>query len=134
MAIGAIGGITALGGIGAASGIDALMGVGGGAGLGTAGVDAGTGVGAGAGIGTTAGDPTGQAGSSFVDSLGQALGSLNTQLTTADAAMADFASGGSSDLQTVMLQMQEASIGLKVGTAVRDKLLEAYQDVMRMQI
>lgn len=134
MAIGAIGGVAGLGGVGPAGGIDALAGVGGGAGLGAPNVGAGTGVGAGAGIGTTAGDPTGLAGSSFIDSLGQALGALNTQLTTADAAMADFASGGSSDLQTVMLQMQEASIGLKVGTQVRDKLLEAYQDIMRMQI
>jgi flagellar hook-basal body complex protein FliE len=74
------------------------------------------------------------AGSSFVNSLGDALKSLNTQLTGADAQMADFAAGGSADIQTVMLEMQEASIGLKVGIAVRDKLLEAYQEVMRLSI
>jgi len=74
------------------------------------------------------------AGDSFLDGLGSAVRSLNTQLTSADASMADFASGGSADLHTVMLDMQEASIGLKVGIAVRDKLLEAYQDVMRLQI
>jgi len=74
------------------------------------------------------------AGGSFVDSLGQAMQSLNGQLNTADASMADFASGGSADIQTVMLDMQEASIGLKVGIAVRDKLLEAYSEIMRLQI
>jgi flagellar hook-basal body complex protein FliE len=86
-----------------------------------------------AGAGTTAPDAA-SAGSSFVDSLGSAMKNLNTQLTSADAQMADFAAGGSADLQTVMLEMQEASIGLKVGIAVRDKLLEAYQEVMRLSI
>ena len=86
-----------------------------------------------AGAGSATPDAAG-AGSSFVDSLGSAMKSLNTQLVGADAQMADFAAGGSADLQTVMLQMQEASIGLKVGIAVRDKLLEAYQEVMRLSI
>ncbi len=48
--------------------------------------------------------------------------------------MADFAAGGSSDLHTVMLQMQEASLGLKLGVQVRDKFLEAYQEIMRLQV
>jgi flagellar hook-basal body complex protein FliE len=80
-----------------------------------------------------ASDPA-TSGQSFIDSLGNELGQLNTQLTTTDAAMADFAAGGSSDLHTVMLQMQEASIGVKVATQVRDRLLEAYQEIMRIQL
>ena len=71
---------------------------------------------------------------SFVDLIADAFGQLNTQLTSADTAMADFAAGGSADLHTVMLQMQEASLGLKVGLQVRDKLLDAYQEIMRLQI
>jgi len=86
------------------------------------------------GTGSTAAVGAAGAGASFVDSLGQAMQSLNGQLTTADASMADFASGGKADIQSVMLDMQEASIGLKVGIAVRDKLLEAYQEIMRMAI
>ncbi len=73
-------------------------------------------------------------GTSFVNALSDAFGSLNTQLSAADASMADFASGGSADLHTVMLQMEEASIGLKLGVQVRDKLLEAYQEIMRTQL
>ncbi len=90
-----------------------------------------------AGVGSNSGaDGAGlpSAGQTFVNTLGDALKSLNEQLTRADASMADFASGGSSDLHTVMLEMQEASIGLKVGIQVRDRLLEAYQEVMRLQI
>lgn len=71
---------------------------------------------------------------SFVDSLGDALDRLNGQLVAADAAMADFAAGGSSDLHAVMLEMQQASIGLRLGIQVRDRLLEAYQEIMRLQV
>lgn len=73
-------------------------------------------------------------GSSFFDTLGDAFGQLNGQLTAADAAGADFAAGGSADVHTVMLQMEEASISLKMGVQVRDKLLEAYQEIMRTQL
>jgi flagellar hook-basal body complex protein FliE len=88
-----------------------------------------------AGVGAPVGGAdAAQAGSSFVDSLGSAMQSLNGQLNAADASMADFAAGGKADIQSVMLDMQEASIGLKVGIAVRDKLLEAYQEIMRMSV
>jgi flagellar hook-basal body complex protein FliE len=85
-----------------------------------------------AGTGASAG--VGQPPPSFVDALGDAIGQLNAQLTGADQAAASFATGGSADLHTVMLELQQASIGLKTGIAVRDKLLEAYQDLMRLQI
>jgi flagellar hook-basal body complex protein FliE len=71
---------------------------------------------------------------SFMDVLTKGLSGLNTQLNGADAAMSNFASGGSADLHTVMLQMQEASLDLKLGVQVRDKLLEAYQEIMRLQL
>jgi flagellar hook-basal body complex protein FliE len=74
------------------------------------------------------------AGDSFLNSLSDAFGSLNGQLTSADTSMADFASGGSADLHTVMLQMEEASVSLKAATTVRDKLLEAYTEIMRTQL
>ena len=82
---------------------------------------------------TSGAQPADGAGS-FVDAIGDAFSKLNTQLTTADASMASFASGGSADLHTVMLQMQEASLGLKMGLQVRDRLLEAYHEIMRMQV
>jgi flagellar hook-basal body complex protein FliE len=71
---------------------------------------------------------------SFLNTLGDSFGQLNQQLVTADLSLADFAAGGSSDLHTVMLQMQEASLGLKLGVQVRDKFLEAYQEIMRLQV
>jgi flagellar hook-basal body complex protein FliE len=84
--------------------------------------------------GAAIGGNAGATGGSFMDSLGDAFGSLNSQLVGADASMADFAAGGSADIHTVMLEMQEASLGLKTGIAVRDRLLEAYQEIMRLSI
>ncbi len=103
---------------GAAGGVSSIGGV-----NGTAGI-----------TGISGGTEPSPAGGSFLDSLGDALGNLNAQLNSADASMASFASGGSADLHTVMLELQQASIGLKTGIAVRDKLLEAYQELMRLQI
>jgi flagellar hook-basal body complex protein FliE len=76
---------------------------------------------------------SGNGGGSFMDVLGQAVSKLNSDLGSADNAMASFAAGGSADLSTVVLQMQEASLELKLGAQVRDRLLEAYQEVMRLQ-
>jgi flagellar hook-basal body complex protein FliE len=83
---------------------------------------------------TTAGADPSTSANSFLDAIGNALGQLNAQVTGADAAMAQFAAGGSADIHTVMLELQQASIGLKTGIAVRDKLLEAYQELMRTQV
>lgn len=109
-------------------------------GVGTTGPLAGAnGVGGVGSVGATA--PTADAsgagdasGGSFLDALGNAFGQLNGQLNAADSAMADFAAGGSADLHTVMLQMEEASISLSAGVQVRDKLLEAYQQIMQTQL
>jgi flagellar hook-basal body complex protein FliE len=83
---------------------------------------------------TTIGTDASSSGGSFLDQLGSALGQLNTQVNGADAAMSSFAAGGSADIHTVMLELQQASIGLKTGIAVRDKLLESYQELMRIQV
>jgi flagellar hook-basal body complex protein FliE len=127
--IGSIGSISGILG-GQAPALGVAAGLGGMDGVGGAGAAAPAAAPAGGAIGGATPAPAG----SFVDSLSDALGSLNTQLVGADASMADFAAGGSADLHTVMLQMQEASIGLKTGIAVRDRLLEAYQEIMRLSI
>lgn len=126
-------------GIAPISGISSVTGISGTSSIGSIGGVSGTGSVAGlnsiGGTGAVDGTASGtESGNSFLNSLSDAFGSLNTQLTSADASLADFASGGSADLHTVMLQMEEASISLKAATSVRDKLLEAYQEIMRTQL
>ena len=121
--ISAISSISGLSGVSGVSGISSQVSSVSGAGLanGAGAVD-------GSSIGTQA------PGDSFLNSLSDAFGSLNSQITSADASMSNFAAGGSADLHTVMLQMESASVSLKAATDVRDKLLEAYQEIMRTQV
>ena len=126
-------------GIAPISGISSVTGISGTSSIGSIDGASGTGSVAGpnsiGGTGAVDGTASGtESGNSFLNSLSDAFGSLNTQMTSADASLADFASGGSADLHTVMLQMEEASISLKAATSVRDKLLEAYQEIMRTQL
>ena len=122
-AISSISGLSGISGVSGVSGISNSVSSVSGAGLanGAGAVD-------GSSIGTQA------PGDSFLNSLSDAFGSLNSQVASADASMADFAAGGNADLHTVMLQMESASVSLKAATDVRDKLLEAYQEIMRTQV
>jgi flagellar hook-basal body complex protein FliE len=88
------------------------------------------GIGGDAAVQDTANGP----GGSFMDALGDALGQLNSQLASTDASVNSFAAGGSADLHTVMLEMQEASLSLNLGVQVRDKLLDAYNQIMHLQV
>ena len=117
--IGAISGVSGVSGISGASSVSPVSG-------------AGTINGAGAVDGSAAG--TQAPGDSFLNSLNDAFGQLNNQLNATDASISSFASGGSADLHTVMLQMEEASVSLKTAVDVRDKLLEAYSEIMRTQL
>ena len=120
--------------IGAISSISGVSGISGASGIGsTSAISGATTVN---GTGATDGTLTGSQapGDSFLNSLSDAFSSLNGQLTSADASMSNFASGGSADLHTVMLQMESASVSLKAAVDVRDKMLEAYQEIMRTQI
>jgi flagellar hook-basal body complex protein FliE len=125
--------MNAIGAISAISGVTPVSGAYGVTGIGSASPISGASTinGSGAVDGTSSG---GAPGDSFLNSLSSAFGELNSQMTAADSAANDFAAGGSADLHTVMLELQQASIGLKTGIAVRDKLLEAYQEIMRLQL
>jgi flagellar hook-basal body complex protein FliE len=121
-----IGAVSAVSGISGVSGASSITGV-------NAVSGASTLNGAGAVDGSSA--STQAPGNSFLSSLNDAFSQLNNQLTSADSSVSSFAAGGSNaDISTVMLQMEEASLSVKTATDVRDKLLEAYQDIMRTQI
>ncbi len=63
----------------------------------------------------------------FLNSLGQ------TEKST-DQLIASAATGGNVDVHDVMLATQAESLAFQVGVQVRNKLVEAYQDIYRMQM
>lgn len=62
------------------------------------------------------------------------LSSLNTQLLTAEQGIQKLATGAAENLHEVMLQLEQARLAMQVAAQVRSRVLEAYQDVMRMQV
>ncbi|HZR99616.1 MAG TPA: flagellar hook-basal body complex protein FliE [Chloroflexota bacterium] len=76
----------------------------------------------------------GKAFDGFGQSLTRALDSLNRLQQDADVATVKLAAGEPIELHDVMIAQDQAALGFQLAVQVRNKLVEAYQDVMRMQL
>lgn len=70
----------------------------------------------------------------FSKLVSEGLAGVNQQLLASEAGLQQLASGNVENLHQVMIQMQDAKLSFDLLMQVRTRLLEAYQDVMRMQI
>ena len=82
---------------------------------------------------TSKSTPT-QPGADFGSTISNALGKLDEMQQTSDSAIQQLASGEDVDLHSVMIGVEQTDIAFRVALSLRDKLVEAYQEVMRMQI
>ena len=73
-------------------------------------------------------------GKSFADTLKHAVQSVNTMQKESDVKMQELATGKTKDVAEVMLTAEKADIALKLMVQVRNKIIEAYQEVMKMQV
>lgn len=71
--------------------------------------------------------------SGFGATLGRALADVNRLQADAQAAATALAAGEGSLAETVVA-VQKADIAFQLTLQIRNKLLEAYQEVMRMQV
>jgi flagellar hook-basal body complex protein FliE len=62
------------------------------------------------------------------------LNTLNESQLNSDALVEKMARGESVDLHEVMIGMEENNVNFNVALGIRDKLVEAYREVMRMQV
>ncbi|MDJ0642333.1 MAG: flagellar hook-basal body complex protein FliE [Erythrobacter sp.] len=76
-------------------------------------------------------DPTVPA-SSFGDTLGNALQQVSAVQKRSSEMQAAYERGEVTDIAQVMLARQEAGVAFEATLQVRNKLLTAYQDIMRM--
>ena len=76
---------------------------------------------------------SGPAGSSFGDTLSQALQGVVESGHAADAAAAQGISG-QGNLTHVVMAVSQAQMALQATTAIRDRVVQAYQDIMKMSI
>ena len=55
-------------------------------------------------------------------------------MLAADKQLRELALGGTQNLHEVMIAVEEAKLSLQLMVQIRNRALEAYQDVLRMQI
>lgn len=74
------------------------------------------------------------AGSSFADILSNALGQVEQLQQQAASSAYDLAVGNQADVHTTMIAYEKASLALQLTIEVRNKLVEAFQELMRIQV
>ena len=82
--------------------------------------------------GTNSDGSTAAGAATFKDTLKEMLGHVNDQMVTAEQKSTDMALGKSNDLEGTVKSLEEASLSMQMTMAVRNKLLDAYQEVDRM--
>jgi flagellar hook-basal body complex protein FliE len=71
---------------------------------------------------------------SFSSILGNLVSDVNTQQQAADQSVNALQSGGNVPLHQAVISMEEASVSFQLMVEVRNRLLESFQEIMRMQM
>lgn len=71
---------------------------------------------------------------SFLNSAINSINTTNTYLSDAENEEIRFALGETENTHDLTIALQKASTALQYTVAVRDRLLEAYKEIMNMQI
>jgi len=74
------------------------------------------------------------AGSSFAERLKDALATVVDAQQQADHEALRVAAGDLSNLHQAAIAMEEAKLTLQLAVQVRNKIVEAYQEISRMQV
>jgi flagellar hook-basal body complex protein FliE len=71
---------------------------------------------------------------SFVEDFKKTLEQVSKSQKDADNAMTKAASGGPEQIHETMIKLEEAGVSMRLLLKVRSKALDAYQEIMRMQV
>jgi flagellar hook-basal body complex protein FliE len=70
----------------------------------------------------------------FSKFLGEMIEKVNSSQVESDQAVQQLVTGETKSLHEVMIAMEKASISFQFITQVRNKAVEAYQEIMRMPV
>lgn len=70
----------------------------------------------------------------FEDYLKEYLDKVNDVQINAEKASIDLVKGDAKDIHEVMISTEEARLALELTVQLRNKIVDAYQEIMRMQI
>jgi flagellar hook-basal body complex protein FliE len=73
-------------------------------------------------------------GKTFGEILEKSLSEVNLHQHQADTAIKEFVAGKSKNIHETMLALEKADTSLKMAMQVRNKILDAYREIMRMQV
>jgi flagellar hook-basal body complex protein FliE len=76
---------------------------------------------------------TGAGAAGFSDTLGKLISAVDDSSTEANQAVGRMLDG-SGDVHEAMIALQRADVMLQLTVQIRNKLVQAYQDVMRMSV
>jgi len=71
---------------------------------------------------------------SFADTLAESLNRVNEIQQDADKAIEKLVSGKTQNIHETMLAVGKADMAFRMTMQVRNKIVEAYQEVLRMQV
>lgn len=71
---------------------------------------------------------------SFADYLKGALDNVNSLQQEANTATEKLASGEIQDIHSVMIAVEKSELALQFTLAIRNKVMDAYSEIMRMQV
>ncbi|WP_017753750.1 flagellar hook-basal body complex protein FliE [Calidifontibacillus oryziterrae] len=70
----------------------------------------------------------------FSEALSNAINDLNKSQIQSDTTTEKFITGQISDIHEVMIAAQKASVTRQAAIEVRNKVIDAYKEIMRMQV
>ena len=78
--------------------------------------------------------PMGTPPAGFGDWFAQQVGTVNHSIVASEGDMRRLAAGEVQNLHEVMIRMEEAKLSFQLLAQVRNRMLDAYQEVMRTQV
>ncbi len=78
--------------------------------------------------------PVQKFGEKFGEALKNSIAEVNQAQLSADRATEQVAAGDSKNLHEAMIKLEQADISLRLMVQMRNKAVEAYQEIMRMQV
>lgn len=88
----------------------------------------------GAGGATTGADASAQGAQNGGNAFGQLLADLTNSSQQADTAINGLSTGANTDLHDVVLSTQFESLAFDLAVQIRNRLVDAYSEIFRMQV
>ena len=80
------------------------------------------------------GTPSRSHGGDFLTYLKQAVGEVDNLHQTADQDIRQLVGEGKGDLQETVIALEKADVSFRLMMQIRNKVLDAYQEIVRMQV